>query len=189
MSQAESSISSSEISRRGLLRLGALGLVGAGLAACGFRPQYASEPGGIAADGAVAEDLAAVFVSNLADRNGQLLRRGLQQKLEFFGKTAPRFELLVNLKIENEAQGFRRDGTATRVRTVATGQWMLLTLQQPAQEVARGTEKVFDAYNIPDNQFFASDSSREAMERRLMESLSQEIVQRLALQLQRKAAG
>ncbi|MBE9604455.1 hypothetical protein IAI18_06230 [Acetobacteraceae bacterium H6797] len=187
-----SSISSSDrrLSRRAALRLGGLSLLGLGLTACGFRPQYGAHANSTAQGSPVAAELAAIRVNNIPDRNGQLLRRGLEQRLEFFGRgTAARYELQVDLSLDGEQQGFRRDGTASRIRTVATAQWVLYTMTTPAQEVARGTEKTFDAYNIPDNQFFASDSSREAMERRLVETLAENVVQRLALRLQARQTG
>ena len=186
-----SSISSSDrLTRRGALRLGGLGLLGMGLAACGFRPQYGAHSNSTAQGSPVAGELAAIRVNNIPDRNGQLLRRGLEQRLEFFGRgTAARYELQVDLTFGSEQQGFSRDGTASRVRTIATAQWTLFTLATPAVEVARGTEKTFDAYNIPDNQFFASDSSREAMERRLVDTLAENLVQRVALRLQNRQAG
>jgi LPS-assembly lipoprotein len=67
------------------------------------------------------------------------------------------------------------------MRTTARADWRLVALGTPETEVASGREQAFDAFNIPDGQFFAADVSRDAMERRLMEQLADRIVQRLAV--------
>ncbi len=52
-----------------------------------------------------------------------------------------------------------------------------------------GTERTLDAFNLPDNQFFAADASRDAMYRRLVEQSSEDVVTRLAAYFQRQAAA
>ena len=54
-------------------------------------------------------------------------------------------------------------------------------------QVASGIERENDAYNIPDQQFFAADASRDAMERRLVDTLSDSIARRLAVTFRRRA--
>ena len=144
---------------------------------CGFRPLY-----GPAAPGGASAALAGVRVANIPERTGQLLRQALGRRLDPQGSGgAPRHELRVALAIENEPIGFRSDGAASRVRATARADWRVVTLATPETEVARGREQAFDAFNIPDGQFFAADVSRDAMERRLMEQLADRIVQRLAV--------
>ena len=195
MSRDASSISSSESRQRGLRRRGLLALGGGGLlglAGCGFQPVYGDQG---AASGAgrsprVASELAATQVALITERSGQLLRRALEQRLGAGGAATARQELRVSLQFGYEPEGFRRDGTPTRMRYTATGSWQVVTLATPPSVLANGVERVFDAYNVPDNQFFAADMSREAAMRRLLEQLADDIVIRYSVALrERPAAG
>ncbi len=189
------SISSSEAGpvqgRRGFLR-GAAGLLALGAGGCGFRPLYGGNGAvGASADPAVAAELAAMRVPVIPERFGQLLRRGLQQRLGtgVAGPQAARWELRVGPSIQTEGIGVQRDGSVTRVRYLATANWQLVRLA-PAQEiVANGFERALDAFNVPPNQFFASDVSRDAAERRLAETLAEEVVTRVAVRLRTGGAG
>lgn len=157
--------------RRALLAAGLM------LGGCGFRPMY-----GAAGPGGATGGLSGVRVANIPERTGQMLRQALGRRLDpqGTGGTA-RHELRLTLAIENEPIGFRRDGAPSRIRSTARADWRLVALGTPETEVATGREQVFDAFNIPDGQFFAADMSRDAMERRLMEQLADRIVQRLAV--------
>jgi LPS-assembly lipoprotein len=142
---------------------------------------------GAATDSALASELAAVRVALIPERFGQLLRRGLQQRLGTGSESAAaRYELRVAPSIAGEGIGFDRTGASSRVRMVATGSWALVRLGVPVEQVAAGAARVIDAFNVPPNQFFASDASREAAERRLSELLSEEIVERMAAELRRR---
>lgn len=154
-------------------------LLGAGLllGGCGFRPLY-----GPAAPGGGPAALAGLRVANIPERTGQMLRQELGRRLGPRGEGGTaRQELRVALAIQNEPIGFRRDGAPSRIRATARADWRVVALGTPETEVATGREQVFDAFNIPDGQFFAADMSREAMERRLMEQLADRIVQRLVV--------
>ena len=124
----------------------------------------------------------------VAERNGQLLRRALEQRLRPQAGIPAAYELRCGLAFGQDIQGFRRDGIPSRVRTTATANWFLFTLGAPPASIASGAERSFDAYNVPENQFFAADASREAMERRLVELLADDIVRRLAIVLTSRAA-
>lgn len=147
------------------------------LAGCGFRPMYGPQP-----DAAVA-GLETVSVGLIVERNGQLLRRNLEQRLGRGGAPA-RYDLRVGLAYGIEVQGFARDGTPSRVRITATANWFLYTVGTAPRLVAQGIDRAFDAYNVPENQFFASDTAREAAERRLVDQLASDIVQRLAVRFE-----
>jgi LPS-assembly lipoprotein len=172
--------------RRGVLR-GAAALLALGAGAvvggCGFRPIYSAASPATPADAEVAADLAATRVPVIPNRFGQLLRRALVQRLSggTNGAATARWELLVGPGIAGEAVGIQRDGSATRVRNIATANWTLVRLA-PREVVANGFERAIDAFNIEGSQFFAADASRDAMERRLAEQLAEEVVVRLALQ-------
>jgi LPS-assembly lipoprotein len=157
--------------RRAVLGLLALG-------GCGFRPLYGERAGGSTAQG-----LETIRVGLIPERNGQLLRRNLEQRLGR-GGAQMRYDLRVGLAYGIDLQGFARDGTPSRVRITATGSWFLYDTASPPRLVAFGTERAFDAYNVPENQFFSADTSRDATERRLLDQLADDIVRRLAVRFE-----
>lgn len=179
--------------RRGLL-LSSLGLASAGLAGCGFQPVYG--PGGErtvvagADQPALLDQMASVRVGPIGERNGQLLRRSLQRQLEGLRPgTQARYDLATALSYQVEGLGYRRDGTITRIRYVANATWILATAAVPPVVIDRGTVRTLDDFNIPDLQFFAADSSRDDMERRLLVELSDRIVLGVAMSLRRRMQG
>jgi LPS-assembly lipoprotein len=175
---------------RGTLLRGAAGLLALGAGGCGFQPVYGGGAG--AGDAAVGGDMAATRVPVIPERFGQLLRRGLVQRLATGASNgsaeAAQWELLVGPSLASEGIGIQQDGAASRVRTIATANWTLVRVA-PREVVASGFERTTDAFNIQGNQFFAADSSREAMERRLAEQLADEVVIRVALQFRSLRAG
>lgn len=177
MSRDESSIS---WSRRGLLG-GLLGLAG-----CGFRPLY----GPVAATGEdLQAELAAVRVGPQYDRVGQLLRRSLQRRFEDTQPGTPaRYVLNVAFDLGSEILGYRRDGGITRIRYTLTGSWNLATLATPPQRIAASSIpfRELDSFNVPDLQFFAADTARDAALERLMDGLSEEVSRQVAMELRRR---
>ena len=172
--------------RRGLLGLGTLGLLG--LSGCGFRPLY-GQRGALGANSAVATELGAIDVAIIPERSGQLLRRALRERLWAGGQSSPRYTLTLGLQLAAEPEGYRTDGLPTRIRYNATANWYLATKEAPPRMVLTGSERAMDASNIPDNQFFAGDASREAMISRLIDQLAEDIVTRLAVRLQEQPTG
>lgn len=178
-------------SRRALLAAPLLAL-----GACGFRPLYgpngeAGTAGAVSAsEPSLAEALASVRVGLIPERNGQLLRRALQRQLEGSRPGLQgRYDLEVSLTYATEVLGYQTDGLATRVRVVATTSWVLATQSVPREVVDRGSARTVDAYNLPNLQFFASDASREDMERRLVAELSQRVVVGVAVALRRRMSS
>ena len=159
-------------SRRSILAAG----VAFALPGCGFRPIHATGAGP-SAD--VARELSAVRVARVPERNGQILRRALEERFATTG-TQARYDLRVGVGFAAEIQGYRRDGTPSRVRYVGTAPWSLFTMATPAVLLSNGMERTFDAYGLPENQFFAADNSRDAMERRLVEQLAEDVARRVA---------
>lgn len=178
------SITSSESrTRRGLLGLGALALGG-----CGFRPLYGRAGGG-GAD--MRTELSQIRVTIIQERFGQLLRRALYQRMgqSVSGPGQALYELRLSPSVQAEGVGVQRDGTATRVRYMGTANWLLARIGPPPETLASGIERSIEAYNIPPNQFFAADSSRESAEQRLAELLAELVVTRIAVDFRRREAG
>jgi LPS-assembly lipoprotein len=175
--------------RRGLLR-GAAGLLALGAGGCGFRPLYGGNGTVATPDPAVAAELAAVQVPVIPERFGQLMRRALQQRLGtgVAGAQAARWELRVAPALQAEGIGVLRDGSVSRTRLLATANWQLVRLGQAPEVVASGFERTLDAFNVPPNQFFAADASRDAAERRIAETLAEEVVTRVAIRFRTGAA-
>ncbi|MBU8536860.1 LPS assembly lipoprotein LptE [Falsiroseomonas tokyonensis] len=180
--------SSNSLTRRGLL--GGLGLMalGGALGGCGFRPLYGSAgPGEVD----VRAELSAIRVTVIQERFGQLLRRALYQRMgqDIGGPQEARYELRLSPSLQAEGIGIQRDGTATRIRYLGAANWLLARPGPPPETLASGVERATEAYNIPPNQFFAADSSREAAEARLAELLAELVVTRIAVDFRRRAAG
>jgi LPS-assembly lipoprotein len=142
-------------------------------------------------DAQVAASLAAVKVGLITERQGQLMRRRLEEGLAPAGRGAvtARYDLRVGMAYGLELQGFRRDGFPSRVRFSATATWFLFDTGAPPREITRGTERAFDAYDIPENQFFAADVARDTMERQLIEQLARQVVDSLAMHFRRATQG
>jgi LPS-assembly lipoprotein len=142
-------------------------------------------------DAQVSDALAAVKVGLITERQGQLMRRRLEEGLAPAGRgtVTAKYDLRVGIGYSAEVQGYRRDGAASRVRFSATATWLLFDVGTPPREITRGTERAFDAYDIPENQFFAADVARETMERQLIEQLAQQILERLAMHFRGAAQG
>lgn len=158
------------------------------LGGCGFRPVYG--PNGAASASSapdLAQDLAAIRVPVIQDRFGQLTRRSLEQRLAIgsTGAVPARYELRVAPALQVEGIGVDTSGAATRVRYVGGARWALLRIGPPQATLATGFERATDAFNVPTNQYFASDIGREATERRLAEALAEEVVVRVAVVMRR----
>jgi LPS-assembly lipoprotein len=164
-----------------------------GLAGCGFRPLYGPVTAADGSESDIREELAAVRIGPTYERQGQLLRRSLQGRFEGSAPGTPaRYMLQIAVSGGIEALGYGRDGAVTRVRYIATADWNLTTLAVPPQTIAASAipYRTLDSFNIPDLQFFAADSARDAMEARVAESFSEEIFRRVAMELRRrKEAG
>jgi LPS-assembly lipoprotein len=164
------------------------------LAGCGFQPLYGPDgqrrSPALNAEPALVNELAAVRVGRIPDRNGQLLRRYLQNHLEdLLPGTTARYQLQAALAARTEVLGFRRDGSVSRVRATATLDWVLTDGATPPNVLDRGQVRTIDAYNIVDLQFFAADTSRDNMDQRIITELGEQTVLAVAAALRRRLGG
>lgn len=159
------------------------------LGACGFRPIYADAPPGATAE-STSGDLAATRVALIADREGQLLRRALIQRLGSDRGAAARYSLAVTLELRREQVAVRQDQTETRNRITAIATYELTSLTAPeAEPIARGRVLAVDAFNVGRNQFFAAQLSGEAALERLSQRLAEDIAGQLASTYARRRAA
>lgn len=158
------------------------------LAGCGFQPLYMPTASGNA--GVAQRELAAIHVAIIPDRPGQLLRQALQARLEGSGSTAAqRYELRVGFGIAGDAIAIRPDTNPTRIREIGTASWTLVA-QDPARSmVTSGSARAVDGYNLINAQYFASDLENATVQRRLAETLADQITLQLAAYFRQHAAS
>lgn len=184
MSRDGSSTSCSAERRALLAALALLALPG-----CGFRPLYADAPRGAPADTA-SGDLAGTRVSLIADREGQLLRRALVQRLGSDRGAPARYTLTVTLEVRRDQVAIQQDQTETRNRITAIASYEVRAIGGPDTEpVARGRVFAVDAFNVGRNQFFAAQLSGEAAIERIVERLADDIAGQLAATYARRRAA
>lgn len=149
----------------------------AGLGGCGFSPLYGRH--GV---GALRPELASIYVTVMSERQGQLLRQALQQRLVGSEEVGVKqYELLGGLSIAAEALGIQQDTSSTRLRFNATSSWTLRKLDVASTVVTSGVAKAVDGININNQEYFAADLETSAAYRRLADEVADEIVLDLAI--------
>jgi LPS-assembly lipoprotein len=152
-----------------------LGVVLALLAGCGFQPLYGERASGAR----VGDDLQAVRVAPLPQRNGQILHNYLRDDINPYGQPAePLYELRIGLRETSEDSGIRRDETASREVITMRAAFQLVDLSADSV-LYEGQARSSSAYNVLDDRFASIVSAEDARERALRE-LSADIKLRLA---------
>lgn len=165
---------------RALLSAGAM----AGLAGCGFHPVYMPTASGKA--GPAQRGLQSVRVGIIPERPGQLLRQALQVRLgSDSGAEPPRYDLAVSYAISGEGLGISADTTATRIRYIGRASWTLFTHAPARSRVTTGSARAYDAMNVFDQQYFASDLETQAVQHRLARAVADQIARELAVWFRR----
>ncbi|HLY89794.1 MAG TPA: LPS assembly lipoprotein LptE [Acetobacteraceae bacterium] len=171
-------------------RLGRRQVVALGLAlsGCGFQPVYMPTATGKA--GVAQRELAAIHVNLIPDRPGQELRQALQDRLELAGGDVKRrYDLQVGFSVAGEGIAVQNDDTATRVRLIGTAIWTLTAQDSGKTKLSSGFAKAVDAMNILDSQYFALDLENEAVQKRIAETLADQITMQLAAFFRKRAAA
>lgn len=149
------------------------------LAGCGFQPVY-----GPVADGSqpVLAAFAQISVATIPERQGQLLRQALQDRLERGGVSGVRhYELLVaGYAVPGEQIGIQQDSNPSRVRLTAKATWSLLSLDSQRRTLTHGTAISTDGYDNLDLQYFAGEEAGAAAQRRLAQAVADVVVRQLA---------
>ncbi|MBU6508247.1 MAG: hypothetical protein KGQ82_12180 [Alphaproteobacteria bacterium] len=163
-------------SRRGILAA----LAAAPLAGCGFHPLY----GGHTA-GEYDPRLAAIKVTPIPDREGQLLELALREKLNPRGVTLPtRYTLTVYLALVRSDLGIQRNTTSTRSEINASASY---TLSGGGISVA-GSSRTVSAFNLQNDAWAATVAEKDARERAI-EDLADAIYMQLSLWSQRQTVA
>jgi LPS-assembly lipoprotein len=166
--------------------LGSLAALGAPLAGCGFQPVYMRTASG--KTGAAQRDLSTVFVENIPERPGQLLRLALQERLGDDSGTPASYDLHVSFGIAGQGIAIETNDIATRLRLIGTASWSLLDHDPKRTTLTTGSAQALDAVNIFDSQYFAADLEVEAEQKRIAENLATQIATQLATWFREKAA-
>ncbi len=171
-------------SRRRLLRLSAL----LPLAGCGFQPVYMPTASGKA--GPASRELAAIAVSTIPERQGQLLRQALQDRFADDSGTTPlQYDLSVSFSVSNDQIAIQSDDIATRARVIGSATFTLMSRTSPPKRVTGGSARSVDAYNYIDTQFFAADMENTAVTKRVAEAVADQIAIQLAAFFRKQAAA
>jgi LPS-assembly lipoprotein len=157
---------------------------GSALAGCGFRPVYAVR----GKNSPARHELGLIDVGNIPERSGQVLRQALQQRMHNPSEAlAKAYELTVSFSISVDIVGVQQDETATRLRESGSATWSLKRLDPASTLVTSGTARALDAVNIIDQQYFEADLAQETAQRRLAESVADQITLQLASYFARHA--
>jgi LPS-assembly lipoprotein len=145
--------------------------------ACGFEPMYGESRGA-----AVQADLAAVRVALIPNRNGQLLRRYILDRIQTGNETAPAlYQLEVALQETRQNYGIQRDLSATYARLVLSGNYLLRDIKTQ-KTLLSGSTYSSSSYNVaadPFNTVVAENDARE----RAVKTLGDDLITRLSLHL------
>ncbi len=149
------------------------------LAACGFRPLYAT--GGVAD---ASKELSQVEIGVIPDRSGQILRNYLIQGINSNGRpTDPVYRLNVDLRERQEDLGIDKTDNAQRTNLVITARFSLRTAADD-QEVLNRRVGIIASYNIVLDEY-ATLSAQNAARDRALRQLGSDIRTQLALYFSR----
>ncbi|MDR3449640.1 MAG: LPS assembly lipoprotein LptE [Alphaproteobacteria bacterium] len=155
-------------------QLALLGLLA--LAGCGWHSVY-----GTMGDNGdkVAANLNNIAIANIADRNGQMLRNDLMDRL--YGKERPehpRYTLTVKLTYSTEDLGILANATATR--SLMNMQADYIMTGPDGKDVLRGAAHSVASFDRLD-QMYATVASQDDAYNRTIHEVSEQIVNRLSL--------
>lgn len=164
--------------------LGGLAAAGFALSGCGLQPLYGRHPAG----GSTLGELQTVRIEPLSDRPGQQLHNALRNEINPRGQPVdPRYRLLVNLVINKQEIGVRKDETATRANLILNGNYSLVRVADQVQ-MTSGVAKSIVSYNIVDSEFGTYAAEEDARQRGI-EQLAQQLRLRLAAYFERLVGG
>lgn len=150
------------------------------LGACGFEPLYAERPG------AVTAALKEIRVDPIPDRIGQKLRTELQRRFNPLNEPAAAdYRLTVAISEDVLGTASREDNTVTRVNLTLFGRYILRRIDGDT-EVARGTVRSTNSYNVLASDFATLVAEDDARDRAVRE-IATAIQTRLALRLREMA--
>ena len=154
------------------------------VSACGFRPLYSGQGTDDAVSGQqLTQEMASVFIDEIPDRIGQILRRGLVSRLTPKGEPEnPRYRLSVNISnISVSEQAVRKDNLATRYLMTVSVSYRLYSYPENNLLLSDGFtgRSGYDVQRSP----YATDAAETAVKERLVKIIGDDIALRLAAYL------
>ncbi|WP_293880794.1 LPS assembly lipoprotein LptE [Sphingomonas sp.] len=151
----------------------------ASLSGCGLHPLYA---GG--SKGAVSQALSGISVSLIDGKAGWLMRNALNDRMSASGPARYRLDVTLDDKIEGF--GVRRDDAITRERRTLRARFQLVDVSKGTVllDATAGSDAGIDAVSSEYATIAAEDTALE----NLTQTVSDQIVARLALYAQRSGA-
>jgi LPS-assembly lipoprotein len=145
------------------------------LSACGFSPVY-----GPHSDSApVTESLGQILITNIPDRQGQMLKNHLIDRLYVHGRpSSPDAKLDVSLHSTEVDLGVQKDATASRRQYNLWADYVLRSMDD--HQLAKGTAHSVVSYSKLDAQYGTVMTEKNAQERATTE-VGEQIVNRLSL--------
>lgn len=141
--------------------------------ACGFSPVYGPK------DKTVLVAMNNVAISNIPDRNGQILRNHLIDRLYIKGRPSnPTSRLSVSIRAEESDLAIQKDATASRRELALWAHYSLRTFK--GKELVKGTAHSIVSFSKLEAQYGTVTAQRNAYSRALKEA-SEQITNRLAL--------
>jgi len=166
------------LTRRGVLLM----LLASTLGGCGFRPLYASrgphdwDP-----------DLAAIVISPIRDRPGQVLALALRESLNPGGLSMqPRWRLETVLSISRADLGIQRNSTATSSEITVSASYNLIDYKSGSRVYTSSSRAISDFNQL--NDAYATQVGAEDAQDRALQELAEEIAMRMALFVRQQRA-
>jgi LPS-assembly lipoprotein len=147
------------------------------LSGCGFHSVYGTHT---TEDGApVASDLNNITIENIPDRNGQMLRNFLVDRL--YGQNRPSqplYDLKVTIHSSEEDLGILANATSTRSLLNMNADYVLNDAQ--GKQILRGTAHSVASFDLLD-QMYATVAARNDAYQRTLHEVSEQITNRISL--------
>lgn len=147
------------------------------LAACGFHPVYGSHDDN---GNPVAATLNQIAIENIPDRQGQILRNDLIDRL--YGKGGrpqqPAYHLAVTLRNSQEDLGIQANATSTRTLMNMSATYVLT--DTTGKKILDGKAHSVASFNSISDQY-ATLAARDSAFERTINEVSEQIVNRLSL--------
>lgn len=151
------------------------------LASCGFRPLYLGQGTADSISGQqLVDELSSVFIDEIPNREGQVLRRTLLDRMTPTGEPAsPHYRLSIRLSGPSiSQQGVRQDNLATRYVMRYTANYTLTSY--PEGQVLLSDKAIartsYDVQRSP----YSTDMAEASVKERIMKSLGEDISLRLS---------
>lgn len=166
---------------RAVMRL-VMALATSALAGCGFHPLYAPR-----APQDWDPDLAAISVSPIRDRPGQILELALRENLNPGGMSkAPRWNLKTTLVVGRSDLGIQRNATATSSEIMVSATYYVYDAKNGKQLYVSTSRSVGDFNQL--NDAYATQVAADDAQDRALHEVADEITMRMALFVRQQRA-